>query len=298
MITKIAQLKEVLKNKRRKTVVLAAAHDSSSLTAIFKSIAENYIDAILIGDEQKIIEIAKKNNYSLKDVKILNITETKKAVEKSIKLIREGEADILMKGKVNTADLIKGVLDKEKGLRNGALLSHFALFELENYHKLIALSDVAINVSPDLNDKINILKNAVNFMHTHGIEKPKVAVLSAVENVINSVPSTHEAAIISKMGERNQIGNCIVDGPLSFDIATSKDAAEYKGCESAVAGDADLLLFPNIESGNMVYKCLVRFNKLKMACMVLGAKCPIILTSRADSEETKLNSILLAAATE
>ena len=200
-----------------------------------------------------------------------------------------------MKGNVSTSVLLKGALNKDWGLGSGKLLSHFSIFEIEAYHKLLAITDVAMNIAPDLSEKVGIINNAVNYMGRIGIKNPKVAIVSAVESVKEAMPSTIDAAILSKMAERGQISNCTIDGPLAMDNAISKESAEHKGIESDVAGDADLLIMPNIEAGNILYKTLGFFTSSKLAAVILGAKAPIVLTSRADSEEAKLYSIYLAA---
>ena len=210
-------------------------------------------------------------------------------------MVHDGKADVLMKGKVGTSDMLKHVLNKEYGLRTGKLLSHFAYFEVETYHKLIAVTDVAMNIAPNLTEKIAILNNSVRVLNNLGIEKPKVAVLGAIEKVNTEMSATLDAALLSKMNQRDQILNCIVDGPLAFDNAISFESARYKEIKSEVAGDTDLLFMPDIEVGNVLYKTLVFFAKAKVASMIVGASAPIVLTSRSDSEQAKFDSILLAA---
>jgi phosphate butyryltransferase len=216
-------------------------------------------------------------------------------VIKSVKMVHDGKADVLMKGKVGTSDMLRSVLNKEYGLRTGNLLSHFAYFEVETYHKLIAVTDVAMNIAPNLTEKISILNNAVRVLNNLGIQKPKVAVLGAVEKVSTEMNATLDAALLSKMNQRDQILNCIVDGPLAFDNAISFESAKHKEIKSEVAGDTDLLLMPDIEVGNVLYKTLVFFAKAKVASMIVGASAPIVLTSRSDSEQAKFDSIVLAA---
>jgi phosphate butyryltransferase len=219
-----------------------------------------------------------------------------KAVEMSVKMVSNKQADVLMKGKIGTSTLLKYVLNKEWGLRTGNLLSHFALFEVETYHKVIAVTDVAMNIAPNLKDKISIINNSVNCLIKLGYILPKVAVLGAVEMVNESMEATLDAALLSKMNQRDQIRNCIIDGPLAFDNAVSLESAQHKGIRSEVAGDTDLLLMPDIEVGNVLYKSLVFFAKARVAAVILGARVPIVLTSRSDSEQAKYDSILLSAA--
>ena len=201
-----------------------------------------------------------------------------------------------MKGNLTTANLLRAVLNKDWGLRSGELLSHLAFFQVPTYHKIIALTDAAMNIAPDFAGKVAIIKNAVDYLFKLGNSNPKVAILAAVESVNESMPVTLEAAAITKMGDRGQIKNCIIDGPLAFDNAIDKHSADHKGIISKVAGDADLLVGSDIETSNALYKAFIFFARAQCAAVIVGAKAPIVLTSRADSEETKLNSIALAAA--
>lgn len=286
--------KKINEQKTVKRLVLASAADEHSLDAVFKAAEKGIIEPVLAGNKSKITEICKAKNYALSGVEIIDIKDNTKAVKESVKLIKAGRADILMKGYTSTATLLKAVLNDEYGLKNAPLLSHFALFELTNYHKLIGITDVAMNIAPSLKEKTGIISNAVNYMHKIGYKKPKVAVIAAVELVNEKMPATVDAAILSKMAQRNQIRECLIDGPLAFDNAMSKESARHKGIISEVAGDVDLLVMPNIEAGNVLYKSFA-FGGAKLAAVILGASVPIVLTSRSDSEESKLNSIILAA---
>ncbi len=297
ILSSIADLQTLVGNRSvRKTMALAVAQDHHALDAVYKATVAGYVKPILVGDEQAIGVIAKEHSYNLDEIEIVHEPVLEKAVEKAVRLVSEGKADILMKGNVATGTLLKGVLNKDWGLRTGSLLSHFAFFELPNYHKLLGLTDVAMNIAPNLDEKVQILDNAVRYMNALGLDKPKVAPLCAVETVNPKMQATIDAAVMTQMNRRGQIGNCIVDGPLAFDNAVNKEVADHKGIVSEVAGDADLLLFSAIEAGNAVYKVLAAMEESKLAAVILGAKAPIVLTSRADSEEAKLNSILLAAA--
>lgn len=298
MLKKFADLHEVVKKKKQlKRLVLAVAQDDHSLEAVSLATDKKYIEPILVGDADKIKEIADNKKIDLKKFNIINEPNITEAVAKSVKLVHYGEADILMKGHVGTAVLLKGVLNKEWGLRKNEVVSHIALFEIEAYHhKILALTDVAMNIAPDLNTKVGIINNSVEFLTKLGVEKPKVAVLGAVELVNEMMPATMDAALLSKMADRGQIKNCIIDGPLAFDNAISAESAKHKGIVSNVAGDADLLLLPDIEAGNVLYKSFVFFANAKTAANIVGASAPIVLTSRSDSEESKLDSIVLAAA--
>jgi len=296
ILKKLSDLESVVQKEPKKRLILSAAQDKLSLNAVISASAKGVIEPILIGDKAEIKAIAKIGGFSLDGISIVDEPDTEKAVELAVKLVRRGEAEILMKGMVGTSTLLKAVLNKDWGLRTGKLLSHFALFEVETYHKLIAVTDVAMNIAPNLQEKIAILNNSVAYLNALGISNPKVAVLGAVEMVNESMSATLDAALLSKMNQRDQIKNCIVDGPLAFDNAISYESAKHKGIRSEVAGDTDLLLMPDIEVGNVLYKSLVFFAKAKVASVILGASVPIVLTSRSDSEQAKFDSIMLAAA--
>lgn len=282
-------------NKPKKRLALAVSQDAYSLDAIHKAYHAGIIDPVLIGSKEETLKIAAENGYDFDGASMIDELNVEKSVEIAVRMVHDGRADILMKGKVATPVLLKAVLNKEWGLRTGNLLSHFALFEVELYHKLIAVTDVAMNIAPNLNDKIAIINNSVAYLNKLGIQKPKVAVLGAIEMVNENMQATLDAALLSKMNQRDQIKNCIIDGPLAFDNAVSFASAHHKGIKSEVAGDTDILLMPDIEVGNVLYKTLVWFAKAKVASLVLGASAPIVLTSRSDSEESKFDSILLAA---
>lgn len=282
-------------DKPKKRLALAVSQDQFSLDAVHKAFHAGIIDPVLIGSRDETLKIAEQNGYNFDGVSIVDELNVEKSVEIAVRMVHDGRADILMKGKVATPTLLKAVLNKEWGLRAGKLLSHLALFEVESYHKLIAVTDVAMNIAPNLNDKIAIINNSVSYLNKLGIEKPKVAVLGAIEMVNENMQATLDAALLSKMNQRDQIRNCIIDGPLAFDNAVSFASAHHKGIKSEVAGDTDILLMPDIEVGNVLYKTLVWFAKAKVASLILGAAAPIVLTSRSDSEESKFDSILLAA---
>lgn len=277
--------------------MLAPSEDAHSIGAVVRAAEEGIIEPILVGDRDKTEGLAEVMKISLKGYKFFEEKDAYQAVIKAVKLIHDGKADVLMKGKVGTSLLLKAVLNKEYGLRTGKLLSHFALFEVETYHKLIGVTDVAMNIAPTLEEKIAILNNSVVVLNKLGIPEPKVAVLGAVEQVNTSMDATLDAALLSKMNQRGQIRHCLVDGPLAFDNAISSESARHKEIKSEVAGDTDLLLMPDIEVGNVLYKSLVFFARAKVASMIVGAAAPIVLTSRSDSEQAKFDSILLAAAT-
>lgn len=295
MLKKISELYDKSNaTKSAKRLVIANAADDHSLDAVYKAKEQNIIEPVFTGDREEIKKLCDENGYSLDGIELIHTKNSREAVAESVKLVKCGNADILMKGNVGTADILRGVLNDEYGLKTGSLLSHFAFFEIPGYHKLIALTDVAMNIAPSLYEKTGIINNAVKYMLQIGYKKPKIAVIGAVEKVNEKMPATIDAAVLSKMAQRKQIKNCIIDGPLAYDNAMSKESAEHKGIISEVAGDADLLLLPDIEAGNVLYKAYAHLGG-KLAAVILGATAPIVLTSRSDSEESKLNSIVLAA---
>lgn len=296
VLKKLNDLKTLATKGQRRKLVLAAAQDHFSLNAVMQAYADGIIDPVLVGSKPEIEAIAREFGHSIDKIKVINEPDMEKAVEIAVRMVNAKEADVLMKGKVGTSTLLKCVLNKEWGLRTGKLLSHFALFEVKTYHKLIAVSDVAMNIAPNLQDKIAIVDNSVACLNRLGVTMPKVAVLGAVEMVNENMEATLHAALLSKMNQRDQIRNCIIDGPLAFDNAVSYESAKHKGIISDVAGDTDLLIMPDIEVGNVLYKSLVFFANAKVAGVILGASAPIVLTSRSDSEEAKCFSIILAAA--
>jgi phosphate butyryltransferase len=296
VLKSLADLKEIVAGEPKKKLIVAAAQDQHSLGAVVRAWKDNVIEPILVGDKEQILNICAANNYDITGVRIVHEPDTDMAVEMSIKMVNSKQGDVLMKGKIGTSSLLKGVLNREWGLRTGNLLSHFALFEVETYPKVIAVTDVAMNIAPNLQDKIAIINNSVGCLIKLGYKMPKVAVLGAVEMVNESMEATLHAALLSKMNQRDQIKNCLIDGPLAFDNAVSLESAKRKGIRSEVAGDTDLLLMPDIEVGNVLYKSLVFFARAKVAAVILGARVPIVLTSRSDSEQAKYDSILLSAA--
>jgi len=294
-LTKLTDLYELAKKSRKKKLAVAVAHDEHCMEAICAVNKLGLVEAILIGNEKKINDLSIKLKLDIKGMRIFNEEVDTNAVKLAVKLVKDKEADILMKGNVPTATFLRGVLDKETGLRKGDVLSHFALFEVPTYHKLLGLSDAAMIPAPDFKTKVALINNAVEFMNKLGYTKPKVAILAAVEMVNESMPATLEAAMLSKMNQRGQIKNCIIDGPLAYDNAVSKESARHKGIVSDVAGDADLLIVPDIQAGNILYKAFGFSANAKLAAVVLGATAPIVLTSRSDTEESKQASIVMAA---
>lgn len=279
-----------------KKLSVANAADDAVLEAVRAAKDRNIADAILFGDEAKIRSIAAENNISVDDFEIRNYTEVQDAVNAAVKCVHDGEADMYMKGLTDTKTFLKSVLNKEIGLRTDKTLSHVCVFEIEGHDKLLFLTDVAFVPYPDLETKAQIIANTVEIARACGIEEPKVAPLAAVEVVNPKMPVTVEAAELTKMNEEGKIKNCIVDGPLSFDLAYDPEAAKHKGAEGRkIVGDADIMLFPDIHAGNICYKALVHCAHVKNGNILTGTKKPVILTSRSDDFHTKLYSIALAA---
>jgi len=279
-----------------KKVSVAVAQDAPVLEAVKAAKERNIADAILVGDEAKIREIAASINMNPDDFEIINKTDTYEAALTAVKLVHDGKADMYMKGLIDTKSFLKSVLDKEVGLRTGKTLSHVCVFEVQGYDRLLFLTDVAFMTYPTLEDKVHIIENTVEIAHACGIECPKVAPVAAVEVVNPKMPVTVEAAELTKMNEEGKITGCIVDGPLSMDLAICPEAAQHKGAEGRkIVGDADIILFPDIHAGNITYKTLVHTAQVKNGNILTGTKAPVILTSRSDDFETKVNSLALGA---
>ncbi len=280
----------------KKILSVAVAQDKAVLEAVKAAKEKGIADAILVGDEAKINEIAAELGMDLGEYTVINETDTVAASLKAVGLVHDGKADMYMKGLLDTKTFLKSVLDKEAGLRTGKPLSHVCVFEIPGFDRLIFMTDVAFMPYPTLEDKVNIINYTVDIAKACGVECPKVAPLAAVEVVNPKMPVTVEAAELTKMNEEGKITGCVVDGPLSLDIALYKEAAEEKGALGRkVAGDADILLFPDIHAGNLVYKAIVHMVDVKNGNILTGTKAPVILTSRSDSCEAKVNSIALAA---
>ena len=280
--------------KTLKKVSVSNAQDEPVLQAVKAAKEQNIATAILVGDEAKIREIAASIDMDLTDFEIINEPDTEAAALKAVELVNNGKADILLKGLLETKTFLKSVLNKEVGLRTGKMLSHVCVFEIEGINRLLFFTDVAFNTYPTLADKVNIINNAVEVAHACGIECPKVAPLCAVETVNPKMQPTVDADNLTKMYEGGDFKGCQIYGPLSMDLAIDPEAAVHKGVTNPVAGHADILLFPNIDAGNITYKILVRTAKVKIGNVLVGTSAPVVLTSRSDDFQTKLNSIALA----
>ena len=297
-ITKLDQIIELVKTKPQKRLIAAYANDAHTIEAVHNAVKMGVVKATLVGDEATIKQVCKENNIDVNDFTIIQEADENKAAAKACEIINNGEGDILMKGLLSTDKYMRAILNKERGLMPGpkAVLSHVTVIETPRYHKLIICGDVAIIPAPDLNQKIAITNDLVNTARALQIEKPKVAVLAATEQVLPAMPACVDACIISKMAERGQIRNAVIDGPLGVDLAIDMECVQIKKVKSEVAGDADCIVFPNIETGNVFYKCNTKLAGAELGAMVVGAKVPCVLSSRGDSTKTKLYSIALAAA--
>ena len=297
MIHKLSELTEKAKSKLRRRIAVAAAEDDSVLKSIKAAMKDGIVAPILIGNKAEMERVAQSIDFDLSHVEIIhNNKGAGESARIAVSMIKNGRADILMKGFVSTGALLKAVLDKEIGLRKGGVLSHVAFFESPYYHKLVCVTDVAMNIAPDFDTKVQILNNAVEACHKIGITTPKVAVIAAVETVNPKMEATVHAAMLKTMSDRKQFTGCIVDGPLAIDNAVDKEAARHKGIVSEVAGDCDVIVVPDIEAGNILYKTLNFLGGATSAAVIMGATVPIVLTSRSDSEVSKMLSIALAAA--
>jgi len=274
----------------------AVAHpcEATALAAVVEAAKQKLIEPLLVGPIAKIKEIAATANIDLDNLEIIDAPHSQAAATKAVGLIRDGRAEILMKGSLHTDELMAAVVSREGGLRTGRRISHVFVMDVPTYHKVIIVTDAAINIAPTLEDKVDICQNAIDLAISLGLEKPKVAILAAVETVTSKMPATIDAAALCKMAERGQITGALLDGPLAFDNAISKQAAETKGIKSAVAGDPDILLAPDLEAGNILAKQLTFLANADCAGMVLGARVPIVLTSRADSVRAKIASCAVA----
>jgi phosphate acetyltransferase len=278
-----------------KRVAVAAAANVLVLRSIELARDRGLIEPILVGPERDIAAAAIEAGIELDGTPVVSTETTPESAARAVDLVREGQADILMKGHLHTDVFLHAVLRAEVGLRTDRLLSHVFVMQIPMYHKLLLITDAAINISPDLMQKAAILQNAIDMLRQIGIDLPKAGVLSAIETINPKIPSTVDAACLHKMAERGQIKNALVDGPLAFDNAISTEAARAKGIKSAVAGDVDIVLVPDIDAGNILYKNLVYLANAEIAGVVMGAQAPIVLTSRADTVQARVHSLALAS---
>lgn len=268
--------------------------DETSLSGAIDAAGKGLITPILVGPSAAIRELAKAKGINLGDTEIVDVADSRAAAAKAVALVREGRAELVMKGSLHSDEVLGAVIAKETGLRTGRRLSHAFLMDVPTYHKVLIVTDAAINIAPTLEDKVDIVQNAIDLAKSFGVERPKVAILAAVETVNSKMPATLDAAALCKMADRGQIKGGLLDGPLAFDNAISRDAAKIKGITSEVAGDPDILLAPDLEAGNMMAKLLSFLANADSAGLVLGARVPVILTSRADSLRSRIASCAVA----
>ena len=268
--------------------------DETSLAGAMDAAAQGLIAPLLVGPAATIAQLAKKHGVDLRGAEVVDVDDSHAAAARAVALVREGRAELLMKGSLHSDEILGAVVSKEGGLRTGRRLSHVFVMDVPTYHKVLIVTDAAINIAPTLEDKVDIVQNAIDFARSFGVEMPKVAILAAVETVNSKMPATLDAAALCKMAERGQIRNGLLDGPLAFDNAISSDAARTKGIVSEVAGDPDILLAPDLEAGNMMAKQLSFLANADSAGLVLGSRVPVILTSRADSVRSRIASCAVA----
>lgn len=296
MIKNFEELINAAKEQTTMKLAVAAAQDEDVLIAVCGAAEMGIVEPILVGESAKIIEIAEKNNLDISKYELLEKTDLIEAARASVELVSTGKADFVMKGLIDTSILLKAVLDKEIGLRTDSLLSHVMVYQVPSYHKLLFMTDGGMNIAPSLDEKAFILKNSVKVAHAMGIKNVKVACLTAKEKVSSKMVATVDADKLKEMDTNGEFGKgVIVEGPIAFDLAVSKEAAKIKKFESEVAGDADILLVPAIEVGNGIGKALTYMANAESAGIIMGAKAPVVLVSRADSHEAKLNSIALGS---
>lgn len=297
MITKLDQIIEAVKLKGKKRLVAAFANDSHTIGATSMAIDLGIIEATLVGDIETIKKVCQEEGIDVNKYKLVQEANEQAAANLAVKLINEGEGDFLMKGLCTTDKYMRAILNKETGLMPGgkAVLSHVAVFEVPTYHKLLITSDVAVIPAPDFKQKVAITNYVINTAKVLQNPNPKVALIAATEQVSVGMPACVDAAIIAAMGNRGQIKGAIIDGPLAMDVAIDKESVQIKKLKGEVPGDADCLVFPNIEAGNVFYKTSTKFAGAELAAMVVGAKVPCVLSSRGDSTKTKMYSIALAA---
>ncbi|MCI2049926.1 MAG: phosphate butyryltransferase [Lachnospiraceae bacterium] len=295
-----ASFEELLKQVKmcpKKVLSVAVAQDTNVLEAVSEAQDKGIADPILVGDAEKIRDIAASTGVDVSDMQIINVIGEEEAAKQAVRLVHDGDADMYMKGALPTKMFLRSVLDKEVGLRTGSTLSHVAVFEIPIISRLLFLTDVAFLPYPTLEQKEQIINYTVQVARACGVQRPKVAPLAAVEVVNEKMPATVEAAQLTQWNLEGRIRDCIVDGPLSMDLAIDPTAAEHKegAAQRRIVGDADILLFPDIHAGNLVYKIFVRYPNGKNGGILMGTKAPVVLTSRSDTKESKVNSIALAA---
>jgi phosphate butyryltransferase len=293
MIRGFADLERIAKGKTPRRLVLAMAEEAEALKAAVNAASQEIVEPVLVGNRGEIERIASEQSLYITPFRIVPAEGEEQCAARAVELVHTGDAEVLMKGRTSTAVIMRAVLNRQTGLRGPGVLSHVSIIEIPTYHKLLLMSDPGINIAPDLPTKLEIIANAVSVAHRLGIERPKVAVIAAVEKINpGSMPVTVEAAVLAKMSERGQIPGCLVDGPFALDNALSRKSCEVKGIRTEVGGDTDILLMPDIEAANVFYKTLSQLTPAKIAALIIGARVPVVLSSRSDSDTIKYLAIL------
>lgn len=294
MTSEFETLLESMRPASPRRVALACATDTNALSSVCVAHKMGFVNAILYGDENEIKNIATKHGLDISDFEIVHCNDELSAANAAVCAVRNGHADILMKGLIHTADILRAVLNRDTGIRGDGILSHVSVLYSPSRNRRLFLTDIAMVMYPDLEQKVNLINNAVSFARHMGVDTPRVAPLCAVETLNPKMPATVDADALRQMNERGEIANCIISGPISFDIAVSKSAAMAKGYTGSIHGDADILLFDNIEAGNNTIKSMVQFSDWIFGGVIVGARAPIIINSRSDSDTSKLFSIACA----
>lgn len=295
VIKDFAQLREMVGTAKKRTVAVAAAHDEHTLEAVFKANEDGILDYVLVGDRSRIKEIAAKENHRLSEDRIIDCGGEAEAAAEAIRLIREDQADFLLKGMMQTSSILKAVVNKETGIGTGNVISHVAFLDIPHYHKVVGVTDGGMILHPDFEQKKAIVRNAVQLFRDFGYERPKVAALCSVEVVNPKQQETVDASQLKELALKGEFGSCDLEGPISIDLAINPESVAIKKYESPVGGDADILMTPDINTGNIMVKALTSLADAKMAGCVVGAKCPIALNSRSASFEEKYNALLVCA---
>ncbi len=294
MIQSFSAMSQDVRKRGRQRIVVVSAHDTDALRAIDEAVQMEIAAPILIGNKERICQISSQNGIDIKSYLLIDEADDVEACGLAVRIIRQGDADAIMKGLVGTAELLKAVLNKETGIRDRELLSHIGLFYIEKIRRFVIVTDAAMNIAPDVQKKTQLIGNAVEVMRLLGIDRPNVACVCALEQVNEAMQATIDAAELVRLNRAGEIGACLVGGPLALDNALFTESARHKGITDPVAGNPDILLMPNIEAGNVLYKALSFLSDSPGAGLVIGASAPVILTSRSDDQKTKLNSIILA----
>lgn len=294
MTPEFETLLESMRPASPRRVALACATDTNALSSVCVAHKMGFVNAVLYGDENEIKNIATKHGLDISDFEIVHCNDELSAANAAVCAVRNGHADILMKGLIHTADILRAVLNRDTGIRGDGILSHVSVLYSPSRNRRLFLTDIAMVMYPDLEQKVNLINNAVSFARHMGVDTPRVAPLCAVETLNPKMPATVDADALRQMNERGEIANCIISGPISFDIAVSKSAATAKGYTGSIHGDADILLFDNIEAGNNTIKAMVQFGDWIFGGVIVGARAPIIINSRSDSDTSKLFSIACA----